>query len=301
VQAACCWCLPALGRFGGAGGLVGGLVLGAAGGRVRWSRALFKAKRLQLLTCSPKLAPMKTTKQPTKLTRAQITEGLETVPVSHILGKSVSRELTAKQKAFALEVARGATGAGAYRKAYSPKGKPKTHGDNASRLKGDERIQAEIQAYQLAIEGAKHRNPAALRELVIQSLVKVIIDPESKPGQITAAAKVLGTVTEVAAFTERKEVRTITSSEDARAAIMLQLRELSNASATDAHIIDAQADDLMRELAGSETHPPATPPNLDVTHPATIHTIPPKQSPPISAATPLEPPTQETPPSSSET
>jgi phage terminase small subunit len=244
---------------------------------------------------------MKTTKQPTKLTRAQITEGLETVPVSHILGKSVSRELTAKQKAFALEVARGATGAGAYRKAYSPKGKPKTHGDNASRLKGDERIQAEIQAYQLAIEGAKHRNPAALRELVIQSLVKVIIDPESKPGQITAAAKVLGTVTEVAAFTERKEVRTITSSEDARAAIMLQLRELSNASATDAHIIDAQADDLMRELAGSETHPPATPPNLDVTHPATIHTIPPKQSPPISAATPLEPPTQETPPSSSET
>jgi hypothetical protein len=28
-----------------------------------------------------------------------------------------------------------------------------------------------------------------LRELVIQSLVQVIIDPESKPGQITAAAK----------------------------------------------------------------------------------------------------------------
>ena len=310
MQSVRCWrCLvPAFGRFVGGAGLVGGLVLGVAGVGVRWSRALFKAKRLQLLTCSPKLASMKTTNNPTKLTRAQITEGLDTVPVSHILGKSVSRELTAKQKAFALEIARGATGAGAYRKAYSPKGKPKTHGDNASRLKGDERIQAEIQAYQLAIEGAKHRNPAALRELVIQSLVKVIIDPESKPGQITAAAKVLGTVTEVAAFTERKEVRTITSSEDARAAIMLQLRELSNAGATDAHIIDAQADDLMRELAGSETHPPATPPNLDVTHPAAIHTIPLEQSPleqsPLeqnSAATPTKPSTQETPPSSSET
>jgi hypothetical protein len=247
---------------------------------------------------------MKEHKTPSKLTRAQITEGLDTVPVSHILGKSASRELTAKQKTFAMEVAKGSTGAAAYRKAYNTKSSPKIQGDAAFKLKAKPDIAQEIQAYQLAIEGAKHRNPAALRELVIQSLVKVIIDPESKPGQITAAAKVLGTVTEVAAFTERKEVRTITSSEDARAAIMLQLRELSNAGATDAHIIDAQADDLMRELAGSETHPPATPPNLDVTHPATIHTIPLEQShtpPENSAATPLEPPTQKTPPSSSET
>lgn len=300
MQAVRCWCrlVPAFGRFVGGAGLVGGLVLGAAGGRVGWSRALFKAKRLQLCRCSSIISAMKTTKQPTKLTRAQITEGLDTVPVSHILGKSVSRELTAKQKAFALEVARGATGAGAYRKAYSPKGKPKTHGDNASRLKGDERIQAEIQAYQLAIEGAKHRNPAALRELVIQSLVKVIIDPESKPGQITAAAKVLGTVTEVAAFTERKEVRTITSSEDARAAIMAQLRELSNAGATDAHIIDAQADDLMRELAMDATHPPPTPQASEQESPPSLHTIPHEPTPFLSDSDPT-PSTQEDPPSPS--
>jgi len=209
---------------------------------------------------------MSKTPNPTKLTRAQILEGLDTVPVSHILGKGAARELTSAQKTFAMEVAKGSTGAAAYRKAYNTRGKKLTQANEASRLKARPDIAAEIEAYSLAIEGAKHRNPAALRELVIQSLVKVIIDPESKPGQITAAAKVLGTVTEVAAFTERKEVRTITSSEDARAAIMLQLRELSNAGATDAHIIDAQADDLMRELAGSETHPPATPPNLDVTH-----------------------------------
>jgi hypothetical protein len=221
------------------------------------------------------------------------------------LGKSVTRELTPKQRAFALEVAKGSTGAGAYRKAYNAKGKPKTVGDHASRLKGDDRIKAEIEAYQLAIEGAKHRNPAALRELVIQSLVKVIIDPEAKPGQITAAAKVLGTVTEVAAFTEQKVVRTITSSEDARASIMAQLKQLSNASAEDAHIIDAQADDLMRELAGSATHPPATPQTDDAESLTSIHTIPHEQT--HSAATPTkapdeDPPSsiQETPPSSLE-
>lgn len=255
---------------------------------------------------------MNTTKTPTKLTKAQIREGLDTVPVSHILGRGAARELTSAQKTFALEVAKGSTGAAAYRKAYNTRGKKLTQANEASRLKGRPDIAAEIEAYQLALEGAKHRNPAALRELVIQSLVKVIIDPDAKPGQITAAAKVLGTVTEVAAFTERKEVRTITSSEDARAAIMAQLKQLSNASAEDAHIIDAQADALMQELAGSATHPSPTPQTDDAESLTSIHTIP-HESTPIphepdhSAATPTKTPDetppssiQETPPSSSE-
>lgn len=239
---------------------------------------------------------MKEQPAPRKLTKAQIREGLDSVPVSHILGRGAARELTAKQKAFALEVAKGSTGAAAYRKAYNTKALPKTQGNQAHKLRARPDISAEIEAYELALEGAKHRNPAALRELVIQSLVKVIIDPEAKPGQITAAAKVLGTVTEVAAFTERKEVRTITSSEDARAAIMAQLKQLSNASSEDATIIDAQADDLMRELAGDVTHPPPTTPNKEKESQTYMHTIPPEQPPELS-----ESPHRETPPSSPET
>jgi hypothetical protein len=227
---------------------------------------------------------MSKTPTPSKLTRAQIREGLDSVPVSHILGRGAARELTSAQKTFALEVAKGSTGAAAYRKAYNTRGKKLTQANEASRLKGRPDIAAEIEAYQLAIEGAKHRNPAALRELVIQSLVKVIIDPDAKPGQITAAAKVLGTVTEVAAFTERKEVRTITSSEDARAAIMAQLKQLSNASAEDAHVIDAQADDLMRELAGYETHPPPTPQTVEEESRGNTHTIPLERLPALSNA-----------------
>jgi len=229
---------------------------------------------------------MSKTPTPVKLTKAQIREGLDTVPVSHILGKGAARELTSAQKTFALEVAKGSTGAAAYRKAYNTRGKKLTQANEASRLKARPDIAAEIEAYQLALEGAKHRNPAALRELVIQSLVKVIIDPEAKPGQITAAAKVLGTVTEVAAFTERKEVRTITSSEDARAAIMAQLKALSNASAEDATIIDAQADDLMRELAGDATHPPPTPQTDEAESPPSLHTIPHEQTPSLSKEDP---------------
>lgn len=221
----------------------------------------------------------------TKLTRKQIQEGLTQVPLDAILGKGVTRELTAKQKGFALDVAQGLTGADAYRKNYSKNQKPKTIGDNASRLKADSRIQAEIEAYQLAIEAAKHRTPAQLRDLVIHSLVQVIINPDAKPNQITQAAKVLGTVTEVAAFTERKEVTTITSSTDAKAQIMAQLRTLMKSDAVD--VVEIDAGSLLAELHGaqdvetvdSDTHPPATPQAHEQESQADKHTIPLKRSP----------------------
>jgi hypothetical protein len=247
---------------------------------------------------------MKEHKPTSKLTRAQLREALQTVPIDSLFPAAASRELTAKQKRFARDVAMGKTKADAYRDNYNTKSKH-TMTSKPYHLAADDRVKAEIEAYKLALETAKHRNPAALRELVIQSLVKVIIDPESKPGQITAAAKVLGTVTEVAAFTERKEVRTITSSEDARASIMAQLKALSNASATDATIIDADADSLLAELkpAGDVTHRGAIPQADDAESLAYIHTIPHEQSPLPSNPDGETPPpsSEETPPSSFKT
>ena len=251
---------------------------------------------------------MNTAKSPKpqrKISRAQLREALETVPTDSLFSPAVSKELTTKQKRFARDVAMGATKAQAYRNNYNAK----SHHTMASKpyhLAADDRVKAEIEAIKRAISAQEYQTPAALRALVIQSLVGVITNPDSQPGQITAAAKVLGTVTEVAAFTERKEVRTITSSEDARAAIMSQLKALSNSSATDAHIIDAQADDLMRELAGGETHPSPTPQAGDEESHAYTHTIPHERSAipheqshpfPNSAATPSSDSTQETPPS----
>ena len=199
-----------------------------------------------------------------KLSRKALEEGIKTVPISHILGADVSRQLTAKQRKFAHEVAKGSTKADAYRSAYQVTS-ARTMNNEPYRLADDPRVAREIEAYTLALESAKLRSPAALRELVIQSLVKVIVDPDSKPGQITAAAKVLGTVTEVAAFTERKEVRTITSSDDARARVMQELRGLLTSGASDATVIEA--DSLLAELDGSSletTEPEAqTPPHPD--------------------------------------
>lgn len=218
------------------------------------------------------------------LTRKQIREGLEQVPMTELLGVS-GKALTGKQKAFAKELALGSTKADAYRRAYKADAKPSSLAKDPYTIASDPRIVQEVEAYRLAIEAAKHRTPAALRELVIQSLVQVVIDPEAKQATKVQAAKVLGTVTEVAAFTERKEVHTITSSADTKAKIMGQLREMLKAGAEDATVVEA--DTLLRELAG-ETHPSPTPPTSQSESQSLLHTIPHEQTHQESEPPPID-------------
>ena len=225
----------------------------------------------------------KTLKPVGKLSRAQLREALDTVPADSLFSPAISKELTTKQKRFARDVAMGATKAQAYRNNYNVKSK-NTLQREPYQLTRDQRITNEIEAIQAAIKAQEYQTPAALRALVIQSLVGVITDPDSKPGQITAAAKVLGTVTEVAAFTARSEQKVIMSSETARAQVLEQLRTLVQGSATDATIIDREADSLLAELAGDgaapcenvegDTHPGATPQAAHEESREYTHTIP---------------------------
>lgn len=200
-----------------------------------------------------------------KLSRKALEQGLETLPMSAILGRQVSDALTPKQRDFARKVAQGKSKAQAYREAFNPNPAPSTIVTTPYKVAADPRVQREIEAYSLAMEAEKHRTPIALRNLVIQTLTQVLIDPDTKPAVKINAAKVLGTVTEVAAFTERKEIKTISTSEDARAKVMEELRGLIKSSATDATIIEA--DSLLAELSGipsetphDETRQPETPP-----------------------------------------
>lgn len=162
-----------------------------------------------------------------------------------MVGKS---ELTPKQREFARQVALGNTGAESYRKAYDTKAKPNTVGTEASLLKANPKIAQEIQAYELALEAQKYRSSESLRALVIQSLVSVLIDPDAKQSTKVTAAKVLGTVTEVAAFTERKEITTISGSDAIKSQIMDQLKTLMIGSGSQ-DVTDVDAVDLLAELA----------------------------------------------------
>jgi hypothetical protein len=208
--------------------------------------------------------------KPAKLTRQQIREGLTQTPFIDIMGGAVNSKLTSKQKAFAMNLAKGETGAEALRKSYGRKGNPKTIANDAYKLRKRPDIIAVRDAYSAALSAQVYQTPAALRALVIESLVSVIIDPEANHSQVVAAAKVLGTVTEVAAFTERKEVHTITSSETARAKVMQQLRDMMKQDATD--IVENDAQSLVDELAAPATTP--TTPTEPLESLAHIHTIP---------------------------
>jgi len=215
-----------------------------------------------------------TPKEPRPISRRQAAQAMDQLPLSEVLGPSVTRGLTHKQKEFAHHIARGETGAQAYRLVYSKTAKPTTAGNHASRFKKDARIMTEAEAYRLALEGEKQRTPAALRALVIKTLVDVMIDPETPPAVKINAAKVAGQITEVSAFTERTEVRTISSSEDAKAKIFEELRRLSNAQAVDVDVIRS-ADSLLDELNAAAMPEPQVVESAD-------ELTPPTPRPPLS-------------------
>ena len=208
-------------------------------------------------------------------TRRELEKAAKTMPLEVVLGAQVTKGLTHKQKAFARKVAEGATKAEAYREAYDVTS-PKTMRAEPYRLAAHPSVSREIEAYTLAIEAERQRTPASLRALVVHQLTRHALDQDVPPAVRISALRLLGQITEVAAFTERKEVRTITSSEDARRAVMQQIHQLMGAQVEDANVIGGEADDLLRELA--ETHPPGTPPVAEPESPSDIHTIPLKVS-----------------------
>lgn len=135
-------------------------------------------------------------------------------------------------------------------------------------LKAQERIQREIAALEQAKQVAALHSAEALRSLVISSLTSALIDPETKAATRIQAAKVLGQVTEVAAFTERKEITHIKDSGAIRAQILDQLKSMMLGTA-DAQDVDAN--ELLQELTADGPHPPGTPPNAERDSDARVH------------------------------
>jgi len=188
-----------------------------------------------------------------RLTRAQIRETLEQVPMEAILlGHSTSKEkrLTPSQIKFAEEIAKGNSKAGAYRASRPPnkpsKAKPESQSRRGQEIAKNSAVQSQIEAFKLAIEAQKYATPLHLRALVIHKLTEKALDAEVPPAQQIKALELLGKLTEVGAFTERREVTNITDSSTMRAKLLNSIKlALSSQGAT---VID-QADDLLAELA----------------------------------------------------
>jgi hypothetical protein len=88
-----------------------------------------------------------------------------------------------------------------------------------------------------------------LRELVIHQLTQHALNTECPPAQRIKALELLGKVSEVAAFTERKETTIVKQSADIKTRLLESLRNVVD---VDAKEIDSDADSLLEEIIGAK-------------------------------------------------
>ena len=158
------------------------------------------------------------------------------MPMEAILlgaGNSKDKRLTGKQIKFAEALAMGDTKAGAYRKAYNTQGTPVTQSHEGSRIAASPAVSAQVEAFKLALEAQRYATPAALRALVIERLTTTAINPEIAPAQQLRALELLGKVTEIAAFTERRELIKTDSAVNAKERLINSLRAAITTSSGD--------------------------------------------------------------------
>ena len=186
-----------------------------------------------------------------RLTRKQVKEALEQTPIEQVLLGSIgAREvtLTTKQREFARQIAMGETKAGAYRKSRTTKAKPATASRKGVAMLGQDNIRTQVEAFRAAFEAQKYQTPAHLRALAIHELTKHALDEGCPPAQRIKALELIGKMTEVALFTERREIVQVTDAAQIKARLMDTLRTITQAQAVDVEDTTA-ADSLMAELS----------------------------------------------------
>ena len=191
-----------------------------------------------------------------KLTRSQIKQALDQVPIETVLlGAAGAHDvkLTSKEREFARQIALGESKAGAYRKSRPTKAKPATASRRGQELASKSAIQAQIDAYKVAFEAQKYTSPAHLRALAIQQLTEHSLNPDWPPAQRVKCLELIGKMTEVSLFTERREIVQVIDSSQIKDRLMDTLRTITQAQVQD--VDDTAADSLLAELAGPTIEP----------------------------------------------
>ena len=189
-----------------------------------------------------------------KINRSQIREALDQLPIEEILlgNKAESKTLTHKQKAFAEEIAKGATKAGAYKKAYASKGTSHTRSREASKLLENPQVSTHVDQIKLAIEAQKYLFPAHLRALAIQQLTEKALDPTIPPAIQVRCLELIGKMSDVALFQERKEIRETATTSEAKSKLISTLAEAIRSSRSISLDRKKDAEDLLKEITGDD-------------------------------------------------
>jgi hypothetical protein len=120
-------------------------------------------------------------------------------------------------------------------------------------LANNSEVQAAIEAFKVAFEAQRYTSPAHLRALAIQQLTEHSLNPEFPAAQRVKCLELIGKMTEVSLFTERREIIQVTDSAQIKDRLMDTLRTITQAQAQD--VDDTAADSLLAELAGPAIEP----------------------------------------------
>lgn len=185
--------------------------------------------------------------------KQKIEEKALEIPLDVLLTGKRNRNLTKKMQGFALDLATGETKAQAYRNNYDTKANPKSVGDQAHKLAKNPVIAKEVDLITEALEAAAAHSAAQLRGLVIGRLTKEALNMESPSASRITALKALGQVSEIAAFTERKEITQVKASDDIKAQLLKMIQGALGDQARTVNQEDPEVAALMAEI----TRPPA--------------------------------------------
>lgn len=218
-----------------------------------------------------------------KITKADIKEALDNIPIDNLLlPKATEKKFTPKQRAFAKKIALGKSKSQAYRETYNTKAKPSVIATDAGKLGNRPDIVLLTQAYEEAIEASKYRTPAQLRELVIHQLTKTAISEDVSVRDRLTAIKMLGTVSEVSAFTERKESLVIHESSKVKQQLLDQLKTIVSGDIKEVASDIDEGEELLAQLSGArgskhddqDTYPLGDTPNIADSSGKPMHNIP---------------------------
>ena len=190
------------------------------------------------------------TKPPPKLSKRQISEALQQVPLDKILGNDI--KLTSKQRKFSENIVlKGMNKTEAYRQAYDTNGKPSGQSVNANKVFNNTKVSLMINQLQ-ASETIKHLIlPSSLRALAIEKITELAIDDDLSPRDRLKALELIGKFTEVGLFEDRDRTATIvTNSDEVKQRLMDSLRKAIGNSLTLSDDKKRSADDLLSEIRG---------------------------------------------------
>lgn len=191
-----------------------------------------------------------------KISRSAIKQTLKETPIDQILVGVHNAEkvnLTKKQKDFARKVAEGKPKAQAYREVYEGNATKKTQAEAGCRLAANSKVAAMIDAFQVANEAREYLIPQQIRALAVEKLVSIAINDGEKTSDKLRALELIGKMSEVSLFTERKDIVHHHNAKDIKTQLLEGLKQAFQNSRQVNELAKRKAESLLVELSDCNT------------------------------------------------